>query len=105
MGDGPGDLPAILLGVFHSCAQQSSLVHERLGNAAHGHARATNAPLSTWKGSMIYFLNFYINADCSQHTVCLLPDKQGEMLQVNSSSQAVFGGMYSQYQNISLTFN
>lgn len=37
--------------------------------------------------------------------VCLLRDKQGEMLQVNSSSQAVFGGMYSQYEYISLTFN
>lgn len=39
--------------------------------------------------------------------VCLLRDKQGAMLQVNSSSQAVSGGMYSQheYEYISLTFN
>lgn len=46
VADWPGDLPAILLSIFNGSAEESSLVHELLRDAANINTGATETPLS-----------------------------------------------------------
>lgn len=44
MADGTGELPAVLVRILHRSAEQSGLMHELLGDAAHVDTGATQTP-------------------------------------------------------------